>query len=407
MSAAEFDLTHASPELLALLASTPVMTPPKGVTPNFVNPESRAHIQIKVLSVVLTFTIMFFCNRFYVKVWLMKKVTWDDGTLLLSMIGALAYYVTCIWGSRHGLGIHQWNLSMIQAMDDGLMIPTYLVTFLTPLVFLFLKMSFFILYLQLFSQEHKIRIVCWIGLVATAVTYTIISILVGVFATPGKGETWFSHQTSENMKRDLAMSVPQSIIGLVFDLIILAVPIFAVSGLTMSLKRKIGVLLIFLSGTMACVCSACNIYFRHVLDHSEDKSYYSIPVTITTLCEMFVGIIVACMPSAAYSTRKHLPAAQNLMGSLSIRFRTWKLTVLGSQSSLTRSQTTTETSHLEPDVLKSTDRKYAQYYNMIDLNTMNSTITSQAGDKKETTDSPLSSVLHATSNCDLEKGERC
>lgn len=110
------DLEHASPEMLALLAKTPLIAPPEGVKPNFVDPATIGPLQNKVLSVILAFTIMFFSNRFYVKIFLIRKLTWDDGTtwmlnsligltltntlgtLLISMIGVVVYFFTCIWG---------------------------------------------------------------------------------------------------------------------------------------------------------------------------------------------------------------------------------------------------------------------------------------------------------------------
>jgi hypothetical protein len=64
--------------MLAKLASTPLIRPPEGVVPNFVDPESIGPVQNKVLSVMLGLTIMFFCNRVYVKIWL-AKITVDDG----------------------------------------------------------------------------------------------------------------------------------------------------------------------------------------------------------------------------------------------------------------------------------------------------------------------------------------
>lgn len=196
-------------------------------------------------------SVIFFINRVYVKLWLMKKVSWDDGTLLLAMLGSAAYYASCTYGAQHGgFGKHMWDISVVQATKMDLLVPSWLIAVLTPLTFLFLKTSFFILYLTLFEQLRWARICSWIGLVFTALTYSVLTICVFTFATPRRGESWFAHQTSPGEKKTLELSVPQSIIGLLIDLWILIIPIIGVSGLTLTWQRKVGVMLIFISGIM-------------------------------------------------------------------------------------------------------------------------------------------------------------
>lgn len=125
-----------------------------------------------------------------------------------------------------------------------------MISVVTPLTFLFLKCTFFILYLELFSTVTWLFIASWVGLVATFFVYAMFTILVFVWATPKRGQTWLSHQTSPEMHKELSLSVPQSVVGLVIDLYILIIPIIGVYGLRLSTKRKIGVMLIFFSGTL-------------------------------------------------------------------------------------------------------------------------------------------------------------
>ncbi|KAI9643444.1 hypothetical protein NHQ30_008063 [Ciborinia camelliae] len=88
-------LTNLPPEVLALLGSTPSIPPPDGVSPNFVDPHSKGSTQIAVTSVILSIMLLFFINRVYVKVVLMKKVTWDDGTLVLGVVMTIVF-IPCI-----------------------------------------------------------------------------------------------------------------------------------------------------------------------------------------------------------------------------------------------------------------------------------------------------------------------
>lgn len=147
---------------------------------------------------------------------------------------------------RYYVGLFLNNNTMLIFLSQ----PSWLTIVLSPFTFLFLKSTFFILYLELFKQFNWLRVIIWMGLLLNSATYILFTILVFYFSTPSKGETWFDHLTSRKLQTTVDMSVPQSAIGLGIDLYILIIPIIAVSKLTMSLKRKIGVILIFLSGAM-------------------------------------------------------------------------------------------------------------------------------------------------------------
>ena len=64
------------------------MVPPDGVTSNFENPTTRAATQIQATAPVLGVALLFWINRIYVKNWLMRQWTWDDGTLLVGVVSA-------------------------------------------------------------------------------------------------------------------------------------------------------------------------------------------------------------------------------------------------------------------------------------------------------------------------------
>lgn len=383
MSSISTDLSKLPPEVLQQLSNMPSIPPPPGVIPNFQNPETSKNTQIISTGFILGLVVIFFFNRAYAKVFLMRKLTWDDATLLIAFICSLAYFSACTWGAERGrMGTHLWDISILQASSMDLLIPSYMISVITPVTFLFLKCSFFILYLQLFSSLPWMKILSYIGLVTTGLTYSIIGTLVFYWGTPKKGETWLSHLTTPDMAKELSLSAPQAIIGLIIDLYILLLPVLGVWGLRMNTKRKIGVMLIFLSGTMACVCSACSIYYRIVLDHDPDLTWHLIPVNISTLSEMFVGIICACMPSAAYATRQQNSLQARLIRSISSHFgsRYASTNGGGETSSRTSSKVAISQDVKEENGLKSTDRKYARYFNINDLSTKGSRMSGKTGE---------------------------
>lgn len=66
--------------------------------------------------------------------------------------------------------------------------------------------------------------------------------------TPRKGETFASVAASPREFKVLVLSVPIAAVGLGIDLYLLVLPITAVMGLQLPTRRKIEIVLIFLTG---------------------------------------------------------------------------------------------------------------------------------------------------------------
>ena len=66
------------------------------------------------------------------------------------------------------------------------------------------------------------------------------------FATPRPGEKFYTHDLTKAGQ----LAVPASVAGFIMDIIILIIPIVAISGLQTSTRKKIGAIVIFLSGLL-------------------------------------------------------------------------------------------------------------------------------------------------------------
>ena len=119
-----------------------------------------------------------------------------------------------------------------------------------PFTLLFLKITFFLLYYQVFRPLRWLRISVFIGATLTGAFYGAAGVTQTVFGTPSRGETWTSRYFSPEEKKLLIMSMPMASVGLVIDLFILVIPIVAVLGLQIPTSRRIGVLCIFMFGLL-------------------------------------------------------------------------------------------------------------------------------------------------------------
>ena len=115
---------------------------------------------------------------------------------------------------------------------------------------LFTKATFFIMYLDIFHLMRWLKISAYIGGVFVILFYGSITVCLFISATPGRHETWTEQVQSPRQRLGLALGLAQACFGLVIDLYILVLPILGVTRLQMPTRRKVGIILIFMSAIM-------------------------------------------------------------------------------------------------------------------------------------------------------------
>ncbi|MCJ1382008.1 hypothetical protein MMC17_005120 [Xylographa soralifera] len=297
-------VSSLTPEELNALSHVPALAPPPGIESNFVNPQNQSLSFLLVTSTLFGVMTIFFINRIYTKVLIIRKYTWDDLTIIIAFTSSIAYFVVSIWGVQKGkLGVHEWDINIPDVLSLNLLIPEYLASILTEIALLFTKATFFFMYLSIFGPLQWMRISAWLGLLVNTGFYLAVLVANMIFSTPRPGQSWQQAAISE--QGTLALSIPQAVGGLIIDMFILALPIIAVSKLQLPPRRKLGVILIFMSGALAVAASILKIYYSYLLINTADLTWASLPINIVTFTEISVGISCACMPSAAHTCRHH------------------------------------------------------------------------------------------------------
>lgn len=118
-----------------------------------------------------------------------------------------------------------------------------------PIVYLFLKDTFFIMYLYIFGPLRWLMICAYTGAAITTAFYIAIAVASFIFVTPRHGETWFEHLFPKEETHLINLPVPTSSFGVVIDLVILVLPIIAVMQLQLPTRRRIGVIGVFMTGS--------------------------------------------------------------------------------------------------------------------------------------------------------------
>lgn len=250
---------------------------------------------------------------------------------------------------------HNWDISLLDAMQPDYLVPFYLLFVLPPIALVFLKASFFILYLQFFGVLRWVRLCCYAGVGLIAIIHTTIGIYSFVIASPWRSD--WAHRAE-------GIAMAASILGFFVDITILVIPVIAIERLQLlSVKRKVAAVLIFTAGGLACFCSAFNIYARRSLFTEPDQTWRGVVVTISTVCELFIGIICACAPSAVHGFRNSSSIWRKLFPSHSLTISDSAELKIGHQR---YDHSDKNKSSLLPDELRSTDKKYARYFELDD-----------------------------------------
>ncbi|KAL8733438.1 MAG: hypothetical protein Q9166_002064 [cf. Caloplaca sp. 2 TL-2023] len=107
--------------------------------------------------------------------------------------------------------------------------------------------------------------------------------------TPSKART-----CGQSLKNQ---AVATSAINVFSDFYILVIPLSAVSRLQLAPKRRLGLLAIFFTGLLACICAIVSLHYRVVLSRSDDTIWNVGPALVTGTVEFNIGIICSCLPT--------------------------------------------------------------------------------------------------------------
>lgn len=149
----------------------------------------------------------------------------------------------------NGVGKNQWNVSLAEIPIIIKVSKSYLgvhrhdthnlkygriQSIVSPPAIFFIKLSLLLLYLRIFGPDKVTRYLIHFGIASIFTAYIIVMFL-NIFT-----------DVEDLIKSNKLIGA----INLASDIYIICVPIMAVSKLQLSTKKRIGVILIFLSGTL-------------------------------------------------------------------------------------------------------------------------------------------------------------
>ncbi|OTB04081.1 hypothetical protein M426DRAFT_321174 [Hypoxylon sp. CI-4A] len=265
--------------------NTPTVPAPDGAAVDLQNPATNEKIASITLSIFIVLATFFVALRLYVQLKITKqKLWWDDLALVLALPPQIAYTGITIWMCEAGLiSRHIWETALGVTLFR-LPYWTVVVAALPQPVTGLVKLSLLLLYFRIFKPNPIIRNSIIFGMVIVTTMYTVW-MFVFIF------ETAFNDVTGSHL------SWAQAAFNLATDVYIILLPISAVSRLHLSLKRKLCITAIFLTGISAIIMSILTLYWRVQYNGQSPDATWTVTTRLSiTVLEIDVGIMCACMP---------------------------------------------------------------------------------------------------------------
>ncbi|KAL4915270.1 hypothetical protein BDW62DRAFT_127477 [Aspergillus aurantiobrunneus] len=227
--------------------------------------------------IFLTLAVVSVALRLYIRFRITRNPWWDDGAAVLALLSQAAAQGIIFRLGTLGLGMHfpdvpRENLPefmRLGASNGILSVP----------VLGFTKLAILLLYLRLFSRNTPVKLGIWTGIISCSIFYTVTMFLF-IFV---------------NRAAQVAVNNATGIFGIISDLYILCLPLFAIRQLNLSRKKKWRIAAVFLTGLLAVIMSFLACIYRYQLDIT-DISFSVLRIYIVRAVEVDVGIVCCCLP---------------------------------------------------------------------------------------------------------------
>ncbi|TGO32013.1 hypothetical protein BHYA_0365g00030 [Botrytis hyacinthi] len=160
---------------------------------------------------------------------------WSDIAFTLAVLATVASFVNIlIRATGFGrTGIHSWDASVYKSISLRSHTSIALGILLPPMSIGLIKITIFLMYLEVFAFLKVMQILCYIGIGITTMFYTIITVLDAVWAFPLS-----RYYNAMNTQKAQTLNLPKGIFSLTSDIFLLVVPVVAVSKINLMTTRK-------------------------------------------------------------------------------------------------------------------------------------------------------------------------
>ncbi|KAI0444954.1 hypothetical protein F4803DRAFT_509652 [Xylaria telfairii] len=289
------------------------LDPPPGMTSDFAHPggsHSLGYATVITGAVLSTIAVLMRLASRYV----IRKFHSEDVFLIIAF-GIYVAYIQTIYDTSifPGVQVHQWNVQL-RTLKHWLY-ETHLASIYYGLSVLFLKLAILMDWLRIFLLPGQRNVMFWSihALMWSNAVYYISGTFLEIFRCSPRQKIWDPLFVGGTCPINIdANNFVSTIINLVSDLAILAIPQFVVWKLNMTRGKKLGISFIFGIGIFAIAAGIARLVDLLKILESSDAFYYITEVGLWGIGEMTAGFLIIGIP-AFPRVAKSLPFSDSVV----------------------------------------------------------------------------------------------
>ncbi|KAL8693248.1 MAG: hypothetical protein Q9218_001882 [Villophora microphyllina] len=292
----------------------PLSAPPPGVTANLDHPDSNSYRELVTVGICIPLIVIFASLRIYSNVYVYRSRNWHDFTFMLATAWTLIYQgLTLGLLSKGFFGSHIWELRVEDLRNAPFLFTLLLESLYGPFIWL-TKLAMFLMYLHLFGTRRYFRYLVWAGVIVSGLYYFSSTIASLALCAPRGKETYIMAFTAHHCNKSKDLAVVTGVYNVMSDFYLFLLPIHETMRIQNTLRKRIKVLAVFMTGFMGVVASIIGLYFRIRVLTLLDTTWFVIPVYLSITVEMTVGIAVCCAPAMHGLYKHYKPCVKTFLG---------------------------------------------------------------------------------------------
>ncbi|KAK5996634.1 hypothetical protein PT974_01971 [Cladobotryum mycophilum] len=272
-----------------------VLPSPEGYVVDFAHPQ-RAGVPHAywVAGVGFFLNVLFMGQRLYTKAVFVGKLQIDDAFLILAWVVCMATIVLCLHMFATGSGgVHGWEISIHKY--DIYMMDVFLAAFIYIIGGSLAKVSLLIFYFRL-SPQTWFMVAIWSTIVFIT-GYTVGIFFALIFACNPIAKSWDVRITGGECINRASLYIATAAVNIISDVIIFILPLPVIVRLQIPRRQKIGLLLIFVLGSLTIVTSIVRVTILPQMLTSLDQTWVISWASVWIIVEANLIIMCASLPT--------------------------------------------------------------------------------------------------------------
>ncbi|XP_014555757.1 hypothetical protein COCVIDRAFT_38473 [Bipolaris victoriae FI3] len=274
----------------------PALMPPTGEMPLNPNASTIWPWGLPIIITCFALTGIAMMIRIFTRAYLTRLFTFDDAVMIAATVTYFAFVSVTLDSISMGFGKHQWNVTVGEGMRA--LRRAYWVQIVYCIAMYTTKLGVLLQIKSTFNSKSRDFMFwsCWACIVSFSCVYTA-SLFTWIFPCNPIKKKWDPFIPGTCLPTHAGPSLLSGIINLVTDVALLFLPIYVVSRLQMSIKKKFAVSAIFGAALLACVSSAVRLHYTILHLDSKDNTYWLAILAVCAIIEISALLLCGAFPT--------------------------------------------------------------------------------------------------------------